>query len=287
MAVLTRTWWGKKFISALEACIDEGRLRRGKSYNSPYRILRFDIEDGVVKARVRGNINPYFGVLKEPKYRVSIQLKTIKKPTWRKIIKQIANNPAWLMKLFMREMPDDMEEVFVALKTHLLPGSSEDILSYCSCPDWANPCKHIAGVYFRVAELLDQNPFVLFELRGMKFDDLIRDLSSTPIGRALSKELSKEQDRFILPEPVLTRYPVPKKARSPSKKMKCTYREFWQGQPTQKPKASKANISALLVKKEGDYPPFWPHERSFVHTMEEIYDYVVKKSNNPSSGRGI
>ena len=61
MARLGRTWWGQRFIGALEALMDEGRLRRGRSYSGPSRLLEFAIEGNDIRARVRGNINPYFG----------------------------------------------------------------------------------------------------------------------------------------------------------------------------------------------------------------------------------
>ena len=284
MAVSGRTWWGKRFLAALEACMDAGRLQRGKSYNSPYRILRFEIKNGVVQAKVRGNVNPYFGVKKEPRYDLAFRLRLINKTTWKKIIKEIANNPTWLMKLFMRQMPDDIEEAFLPFKKHLLPSSSRDIVSECSCPDWANPCKHIAGVYFKVAELLDQNPFILFELRGLKINEIIDELSATPLGKALSKELLKEKQTAARIEPVFSKYKMPERNKvTGSKKMVCSYKEFWHGKPVKPPEPQKPKLPALLIKKEGDYPPFWPRNNSFLLAMEEIYNYVVRKMSRGNS----
>ena len=62
MARPGRTWWGQRFLKALEGFTDEARLQRGRSYAGPSRILEFGIDKGVVSATVRGNINPYFGV---------------------------------------------------------------------------------------------------------------------------------------------------------------------------------------------------------------------------------
>ena len=77
MAKLTRTWWGERFLHALQESMDDGRLSRGRSYSSPTRLLRFDIKDRHVTAHLKGNKNPYFGVYKTPYYDASIQLKTI------------------------------------------------------------------------------------------------------------------------------------------------------------------------------------------------------------------
>ena len=74
MARLSKTWWGQRFMQALEGFTDTGRLQRGRGYRSDSRILDFGIDDGLVTATLRGNINPYYGVYKEPKYKTRIRL---------------------------------------------------------------------------------------------------------------------------------------------------------------------------------------------------------------------
>lgn len=68
MSKFSRTWWGKKFIEALEQLSDAGRLSRGRSYACNGKVKSFEIKDGVVTAQVRGSVNPYFGVYKESLY---------------------------------------------------------------------------------------------------------------------------------------------------------------------------------------------------------------------------
>ena len=77
MAQFSRTWWGQRFIAALEEFTDPARLGRGRSYASGGRILEYTLGNGTVTAKVRGSINPYFGVYKEPIYRTSITIKAI------------------------------------------------------------------------------------------------------------------------------------------------------------------------------------------------------------------
>lgn len=62
-------------------------------------------------------------------------------------------------------MPSNIEEAFG--NTHFLPKTYQDIKAHCDCPDDATPCKHIAGVYFRTANILDSNPMLLFQFRGL------------------------------------------------------------------------------------------------------------------------
>ena len=66
MASPDKTWWGQRFLAALEGFTVSGRPARGRAYGSDSRILKFDLTDAVVTATVRGNINPYYGVYKAP-----------------------------------------------------------------------------------------------------------------------------------------------------------------------------------------------------------------------------
>ncbi len=75
MVKMARTWWGEKFLEVLSVSMDIGRLKRGRPYAGPRRILDFEIRQATVKAKIRGNVNPYFGVYKEPRYDVTVRLK--------------------------------------------------------------------------------------------------------------------------------------------------------------------------------------------------------------------
>ena len=72
-----RTWWGSRFLEALEGFTDSGRLQRGRGYSSDSRILDFAITNGLVTATVRGNVNPYLGVYEEPHYKTRIRMAPI------------------------------------------------------------------------------------------------------------------------------------------------------------------------------------------------------------------
>jgi len=277
MAKLSKTWWGEKFIEGLEQFLDEGRLRRGRSYRSDYRILMFDIADNNIIAKVRGNINHYFGVYKEPKYKVSIKISPIAKTKWTKIIKLLSSNAACISKLLMNEMPDNIEEAFSTLKLHFLPNKAKDFITDCTCPDWANPCKHIAGVYYRVASILDADPFLMFELRGLSKEKLHQELSKTPLGQALLSGLTSEDKVQIITKESYYTKPLKVSIRS-----SISLKEFWTG----KKKLSRVvnnnereqKVSAILIKKQGDFPAFWNKNNSFIGAMEDIYEQVKKKN---------
>ncbi len=276
MAQFSRTWWGQRFIAALEQFTDPARLGRGRSYASGGRILEYTLANGTVTARVRGSINPYFGVYKEPIYKTSIKIKAISAADLKKVIRQIASRADLVTKLLMNEMPDTIEDVFSEMGLHLLPYSERDFETSCSCPDWANPCKHIAGVYYLLASALDQDPFLMFELRGLSRDDLHAELVRTPLGQILSSALKSEDVPVV--EPVESLYTRP--TREPDAVV-ASHKEFWTGAkrlPAPLTSTSQASVPALLIKKQGDYPPFWRKDVSFISVMEELYERVRTKN---------
>ncbi|HZS75350.1 MAG TPA: SWIM zinc finger family protein [Ktedonobacteraceae bacterium] len=276
MGQFSRTWWGERFIAALEAFTDPARLGRGRSYAAGGRILEYKLEKGIVTAKVRGSINPYFGVYKEPIYRTTIKIRPISSADWKKLIRSIASRADLVTKLLMNEMPDTIEDAFEQLGLYLLPHSERDFETDCSCPDWSNPCKHIAGVYYLLASALDRDPFLMFELRGLSRESLHAELVQTPLGQILASSLQSEELPPV--EPVESYYTRP--LRAPETKV-ASHKEFWTGAkrlPAPLPVTSQASVPALLIKKQGDYPAFWHKDRSFISVMEELYERVRTKS---------
>ncbi len=282
MAQFSRTWWGQRFIEALEKFTDPARLGRGRSYASNGRILEYKLTNGTVTARVRGSINPYFGVYKEPIYKTTIKIKAISSTDWKKAIRHIASRADLVTKLLMNEMPDTIEDAFSGLGLHLLPHSESDFETNCSCPDWANPCKHIAGVYYLLASALDRDPFLMFELRGLSRDELHAELVRSPLGQVLSSALKSEEE---IPEvePVESYYTRP--TRKPDA-LVASHKEFWTGAkrlPAPQATAPQTSVPALLIKKQGDYPPFWHKDASFIGVMENLYERVRTKNRQMKS----
>ncbi|MEL6130616.1 MAG: SWIM zinc finger family protein [Cyanobacteria bacterium J06636_28] len=274
MSQFSRTWWGQKFIEAIEQLTDSGRLSRGRSYAKGNKVKSFSIENGVVKARVRGSVNPYFGVYKEPLYSTTIEFQPLSKAKWSAAVALIASKASLISRLLLNEIPDNIEDTFKQLNLNLLPGSQKDFKTHCSCPDYSNPCKHIAGVYYLVAAELDHDPFLLFELRGLSREDLLKELAKSPLGQALSAELQLEQQP---PTPVKTYYAPLEMLKVPAK---TELREFWQGAkrlPQTMEALPDGTVSGIPVKKQGDFPAFWTRDNSFIEAMETLYEQVKAK----------
>lgn len=121
MSVKVRTWWGERFLVVLHSCMDTGRLKRGRAYSGPRRMLDFKIAGTNVKARLRGNVNANFGVYKEPRYNATVSLRQISAANWKHITNDLSWNAAFMSQLLLNEMPTDIERIFLARNLRLLP----------------------------------------------------------------------------------------------------------------------------------------------------------------------
>jgi len=159
------TWWSKRWIGVLESFGMGARLDRGRSYARRGQVVSIDVQKGAVAARVQGT---------RPKpYSIKIELKPLSEKDWDKVTDAMASQAVFAARLLSGEMPRNIEEAFGEAKISLFPTSAKDLITDCSCPDWANPCKHIAAVYYLMAERFDEDPFLIFKLRGRTKEELI------------------------------------------------------------------------------------------------------------------
>ncbi|MBE2295885.1 MAG: SWIM zinc finger family protein [Phycisphaerales bacterium] len=233
-------WWAKRWIGVLESFDIGARLGRGRSYARQGQVLDIEIAPGEVKAKVQGT--------RASPYRVLIQLKPLPAAAWHKLIKAMKAEARFGAKLLAGEMPNDIEEVFRAEGLSLFPKAHGDLKTECSCPDWSNPCKHIAAVYYLLGEAFDQDPFLMFRLRGMEREVLLAQL-----GEGISKE---EIEPTVSPEPL----PI-----DPS--------IFW-SLPSLPDKLSDSLLApaqpAALLRRLGPFP-FWRGDKSLLESLESIY----------------
>ena len=273
MAKISKTWWGEKFLGALTQFIDPGRLSRGKAYSKPGRLLKYELLGGTVIAKVRGNARIYFGPYKKSKYQVFLQLKTFTSEQWAKVLSNIVQNAGWVAKLMLDEMPEDIEEAFMSVGINLLPEYEDELLMECTCPDWEPLCKHIAGVYFKTATIIDSDPLLLFGLRGLSYEDLHKNLSETDIGKGLLANIMTDDCVIERQAALYTKNELVKIDNT------LDLNKFWLGTSDEENIVHDDHyISASILKKSVDYPPFWPKQKSFIETMGEFYDTVKKKN---------
>ncbi|MDB4943597.1 MAG: hypothetical protein JWP97_3131 [Labilithrix sp.] len=154
------TWWGMQWIAALVRISPDyaSRLERGKTYARGGRVHDLLVAAGQVTARVTGS-RP------EP-YAVTITLPPLGDETWEGAIARLAGRARFAAELLAGVMPKDVDDAFEAAGASLFPGRGGELGTTCSCPDWANPCKHVAATHYVLGDAFDRDPFLLFELRG-------------------------------------------------------------------------------------------------------------------------
>jgi len=152
------TWWGKKWLDALSGTDYENRLPRGKTYARNGSVKEVSISGPNVSALVQGS-RPY-------PYEVRIRFPEFSDRHKSAIVAAIIENPYFLSQLLNRKLAPGLFEVFEAADIPLFPKTWDDISAHCSCPDWAFCCKHIASIIYLIANEVDKNPFLLFDLHG-------------------------------------------------------------------------------------------------------------------------
>lgn len=173
---MAATWWSERFTSVLESYGLGGRMQRGRRYARTGQVLSLDTRAGQIAAPVQGS--------RRSPYRVTISLPQPTAAQWRKIEKAMAAKIGFVAQLLAGELPTDLEDVFSAAGTPLFPRSWREVGADCTCPDWENPCKHIAAVLYVFADRLDADPWLLLVWRGRTREELLAALGGAAAGSA-------------------------------------------------------------------------------------------------------
>jgi uncharacterized Zn finger protein len=180
---LTNTWWGKAWNKNLESYADySNRIGRGRSYVRHGAVLDLKIQAGKITALVQGSTS-------RP-YSIEIDIKSIPKAKWNKIIKACQGQLTSVAKLIDGKFPKELQEIFTEKGSGLFPKPSE-INFDCSCPDWASMCKHVATALYGIGSRLDEDPSLFFTLRKLKMDDLVSEVAKDISKNMLSKAKKK------------------------------------------------------------------------------------------------
>ena len=164
-----RTWWGQAWLEALQAraALDPNRLSRGRGYARRGTVSDLVVEPGAVHAAVQGS--------RAQPYDVTVRVAQFSTDEWDGLLGVVAAQVGRTAALLDGDLPPELVDDVAAAGLSLLPGAGE-VQPRCSCPDWADPCKHSAAVCFLVCDLLDDDPFALLLLRGRTREDVLAQL---------------------------------------------------------------------------------------------------------------
>lgn len=256
-------WWSQRWLSTLDSFGWSNRLQRGKAYARAGMVKSLEISKGSIKAKVKGSRpNPYL---------VNINVKVLSKKEWEKAIAKMSSQAIFSSKLLAGEMPENIETAFKLTKLSLFPSSKKDIEMECSCPDWAVPCKHLAAVFYIIADNFDNDPFVLFKIRGRDKSELLENLRNmrqhTGLGKI--KDITNEKNETIkLSDNNLD---------APLESCISNFWDVGDELKTMNFSISRPEVSCVVLKKLGN-PAFWESNMVFDKEMKIAYDKISLKA---------
>ena len=178
-------WWVERWLDLLDSYRFKKRLERGRSYAREGNVLSMEFAHSKAKATVQGS--------DAQPYRVSLSLDSFSNEDWNFVISKMSEKAIFSAQLLAGEMPETIEAVFTASGLSLFPFTLNEVRSRCSCPDKANPCKHIAAVYYQLGDRFSEDPFIIFQLRGRTKNQIIERL------RQIRSQKAKATQRNIDP----------------------------------------------------------------------------------------
>ncbi len=261
-------WWAKRWIQVLESFNIGARLGRGRSYARSGQVLSIEIGKGRVTANVQGS---------RPKpYGVEIRLQPLSRQAWQRFVNVLCAQPYFTALLMNGQMPNEIEEVFKKAKLFLFPNRANDLKTECTCPDWSNPCKHIAAVYYLLGEEFDRNPFLIFKLRGIEREELLILVGKNTLTKGKTKiPLASERVSVNKQESVSVQAPLPSEPDV-----------FWGNIDIKNDFLGETTVPAIpaaLPKQLGNFP-FWKGEQRFLDSLVRMYSEASSVGSEIVSG---
>lgn len=167
---IAQSFWGHAWCRHLESYSDyENRLPRGRSYVRNGSVCHLEIKFGQIEAFVSGS----------ELYKIKIKIDKLPAAKWTALKKSCTGKIGSLLELLQGKLSDEVMTFVTNPREGLFPDPQEIHLD-CNCPDYADLCKHLASVLYGVGVRLDDQPELLFLLRGVDQNELIEtSLSGT------------------------------------------------------------------------------------------------------------
>ena len=160
---MARSFWGRAWCDNIESYADfRSRLERGRTYARTGAVLHLDIAKGSVRARVLGS----------RVYDTQVTIREVPKARWDDVCRRCAGEIGSVVDLLQGRLSKSVMAHMCSRESGLFPAPDE-ISFDCSCPDWADMCKHVAAVLYGIGARLDEKPQLLFQLRGVDEHELI------------------------------------------------------------------------------------------------------------------
>ena len=258
------SWWAQRWQQVLEAFGWADRLARGRSYAQYGAVRRLEIAPGEVRATVQGSLSHPFPV--------RIAVRPLSRVEWERVIAALGAQVRYTAHLLAGEMPPTIEDAFTAAGVALFPAADE-LTADCPCPDPANPCKHIAAVYYALGAEFDHDPFLIFRLRGRDRDPILAALRDVRAAAAVTEAPAAP------PEPLSAPNSQPgAPSGPPNPPLDAPGVDFWRlAAPLDDFRVTLARppLAAALLRRLGS-PPFWKPPAAFLPLLTPVYTQVTE-----------
>ena len=203
-----RTWWSQRWLQPLHALDAEfdGRLSRGRAIARDGGVVQLRVEPGLILAAVKGS---YWD-----QHAVAIEIPLLTDAIWAQVIDELARDTLMVATLLAGELPAGIELAFARADAPLF-AEFQQMVAECACADAYRPCKHILATMYAMAARLDQEPLLLFQLRGRSSAALLSALRSqwageddTALTAPYESSPGLRADRYFGPIPLLDDFTV-------------------------------------------------------------------------------
>jgi uncharacterized Zn finger protein len=225
---IAHTFWGEAWCKHLEQFSDfANRLPRGRTYARNGSVCHLAIKKGKVEAIVSGS----------ELYEVAIDIAPLSSADWKNLRKQCAGQIGSMLELLQGRLSNQVMEIVTNPAGGLFPRPG-DIGLHCSCPDWAEMCKHVAAVLYGIGARLDEKPELLFVLRKVDHEELISeelDIKTAIAGQGKRRRLADQDLSGMFGIDI-------EDSTTPTKEKKTSHRSNT-GKSTRKNAASRSGLS--------------------------------------------
>ena len=209
-------WWVIRWLELLDSYRFKKRLERARNYAREGHVLSIEFSGSEVLAKVQGT---------EPEpYQVSLSLEPFTDEDWDFIIQSLSEKAIFSAQLLSGKMPDNIEKVFTDNGLSIFPFRLSEVHSHCTCPDKANPCKHIGAIYYQLAERFREDPFIIFQLRGRNKEQILEGL------RNLRQQQINQQESSLNNSQEIVNYHQENEDKIAEENQPLDVKQFWQYQ---------------------------------------------------------
>lgn len=257
--IFGKTWWGKQWLQALSNIDNSNRLPRGATYARKGAVMSIEVKSNVILSLVSGSSSrPYKIGIKVPEFSYTKQ---------ESFVNALIKKPYIVSKLLNRDLDPALLDIADEIGISVFPKRWSDLQMECSCPDYAVPCKHLAAVVYKISEVIDNNPFLVFDLHGL---DILKELSDRNLELdSSSTEVVKLEDLFLTNE------------KKKSKPIMSFSEHIYDRISFSKLKLLESSLPLLLT----DKPVFYTNSGNFKDKYKAIYAKVVRSWGRVLEGK--